>query len=98
MTTALPLVARPNLEGYVQAMKEDGYAYFPAVLNEREIAELRRAMDELTALEESYDRHTDPAASTVTTSRAPSASRSPRVNTESSRLIDEQLRYQKYNA
>ena len=29
MTTALPLVARPDLEGYVQAMKEDGYAYFP---------------------------------------------------------------------
>ena len=62
MTTALPLVARPDLEGYVQAMKEDGYAYFPQVLNEQEIAELRQAMDELTALEESYDRHTDPAA------------------------------------
>ena len=61
MTTALPLVARPDLEGYVQAMKEDGYAYFPKVLNEQEIAELRQAMDELTALEESYDRHTDPA-------------------------------------
>ena len=62
MTTALPLVARPDLESYVQAMKEDGYAYFPQVLNEQEIAELRQAMDELTALEESYDRHTDPAA------------------------------------
>lgn len=62
MATALPLVARPDLKGYVQAMKEDGYAYFPAVLNEREIADLRRAMDELTALEESYDRYTDPAA------------------------------------
>ena len=42
-------------------MKEDGYAYFPEVLNEQEIADLRQAMDELTALEESYDRHTDPA-------------------------------------
>ena len=62
MTTALPLVVRPDLEGYVRAMKDDGYAYFPQVLNEQEIAELRHAMDELTALEESYDRHTDPAA------------------------------------
>ena len=32
------------------------------MLNEQEIAELRQAMDELTALEESYDRHTDPGA------------------------------------
>ena len=28
MTTALPLVARPDLEGYVQAMKEDGVRLF----------------------------------------------------------------------
>ncbi|MCE2450126.1 MAG: hypothetical protein J4F35_17650 [Candidatus Latescibacteria bacterium] len=74
MTTALPLVARPDLEGYVQAMKEDGYAYFPQVLNEKEIAELRQAMDELTALEESYDRHTDPASTMRSTARRSSPS------------------------
>jgi ectoine hydroxylase-related dioxygenase (phytanoyl-CoA dioxygenase family) len=61
MAKALPLKARSDLEGYVQALKEDGYAYFPGVLDEAEIERLRRAMDELTALEESYDRHTDPA-------------------------------------
>ena len=60
MTTTLPLEARADLAGYAQAMEEDGYAYFPGVLNGEEIAALRAAMDELTAIEESNDRHTDP--------------------------------------
>ena len=33
MATALPLAARSDLAGYVQAMRDDGYAYFPGVLN-----------------------------------------------------------------
>ena len=61
MTTALPLVPRTNLEGYVQAMEEDGFAYFPGVLKASEISALREAMDKLTALEKSFDRHPDPA-------------------------------------
>jgi len=60
MATALPLAARSDLAGYVQAMRDDGYAYFPGVLNREEIAALRQAMDELTAIEASFDRHTDP--------------------------------------
>ena len=60
MATALPLVARSDLAGYVQAMRDDGYAYFPGVLNREDIAALRQAMDELTAIEASFDRHSDP--------------------------------------
>ncbi len=60
MATALPLVPRSNLEEYVQAMEDDGFAYFPGVLNETEISALREAMDNLTAIEENYDRHPDP--------------------------------------
>ena len=61
MTTALPLVPRADLKGYVQAMEEDGFAYFPGVLKASEISALREAMDKLTALEESFDRHLNPA-------------------------------------
>ena len=61
MATALALVARTDLATYVQAMEDDGFAYFPGVLSETEISALREAMDTLTAIEESYDRHTDPA-------------------------------------
>ena len=62
MTTALPLVARPRSRR-LRAGDEGrrGTPIFPKMLNEQEIAELRQAMDELTALEESYDRDTDPA-------------------------------------
>ena len=60
MIAALPLEARSDLAGYVQAMEGDGYAYFPGVLDQQEIAELRAAMDRLTVIEASFDRHTDP--------------------------------------
>ena len=60
MITALPLEARSDLAGYVQAMEDDGYAYFPGVVDQQEIAELRAAMDRLTVIEASFDRHTDP--------------------------------------
>jgi len=61
MKMALPLEARSDLAGYVQAMEDDGYAYFPGVLNAQEVVELRAAMDKLTALDASFDRHTEPA-------------------------------------
>ena len=61
MAMALPLVARDDLAGYVRAMEEDGYAYFPGVLDTDEIAALREAMDRLTVIKASYDRHTDPS-------------------------------------
>ena len=34
MATALPPVIHEDLAGYVQAMEEDGFAYFPKVLSE----------------------------------------------------------------
>ena len=56
MAMALPLVARDDLAGYVRAMEEDGYAYFPGVLDTDEITALREAMDRLTVIKASYDR------------------------------------------
>ena len=60
MADVLPLVAYPDLEGRVKAIEEDGFVYFPGVLNAEEIAELRDAMDRLTQLPESFDRHNTP--------------------------------------
>jgi ectoine hydroxylase-related dioxygenase (phytanoyl-CoA dioxygenase family) len=59
--TALPLSVYPDLAGQVKAMEEDGYAYLPGVLDAAEVAELRAAMDRLTAIPASYDHHTLPA-------------------------------------
>ena len=60
MAKALPLIAYSDLESQVEALERDGYAYFPAVINSEEIAELRAVMDRLEALEESFDRHNSP--------------------------------------
>ena len=60
MADALPLVAYPDLESRVKAVEEDGFVYFPGVLNAEEIAELRDAMDRLTQIPESFDRYNTP--------------------------------------
>lgn len=60
MPEALPLTAYPDLNGRVRAMETDGYAYLPNVLNAAEIADLRAAMERLTAIPESFDRHALP--------------------------------------
>jgi len=58
MSQTLPLVAYPDLEGQVKAMEEDGYAYLPKVIDDVQLVELRTAMERLTAIPESFDRHT----------------------------------------
>ncbi|RKU35950.1 dioxygenase [Candidatus Poribacteria bacterium] len=60
MSQALPLTAYTELEQQVTAMEEDGYAYLPKVINAEQLAELRKAMDKLTAIPESFDRHSVP--------------------------------------
>jgi ectoine hydroxylase-related dioxygenase (phytanoyl-CoA dioxygenase family) len=60
MAVALPLVAYPDLDRQVRAMETDGYAYLPAVIEAAAVAELRDAMDRLTAIPESFDRHRTP--------------------------------------
>lgn len=60
MSQALPLVAYSDLEGQVKAMEEDGYAYLPKVIEGEQLAELRAAMDRLTAISASFDRHGTP--------------------------------------
>ncbi len=60
MAKALPLVASPELESQVKAIENEGFVYFPGVIKSTEIAELRAAMDRLTAISESFDRHGTP--------------------------------------
>lgn len=60
MAEALPLTAYSDLESRVEAIERDGYVYFPGVLDAEEIARLRETMDGLTAIEASFDKHTDP--------------------------------------
>ena len=60
VATALPLIPRNSLEEYVRAMEEDGFVYFPEVLNASEIAAIREAMVKLTVMPENYDRYHDP--------------------------------------
>ena len=55
MTTALPLVAYSNLEEQVEAMERDGYVYFPKVLGDDEIAELRDLSERLEPSAEAFD-------------------------------------------
>ncbi len=61
MADALPLVAYDTLEDQVEALYHDGYVYLPSLLRPDEVATLRERMDDLTALPESFDKHTDPA-------------------------------------
>ena len=58
MAEVLALTAQPDLKGRVNSMEQDGYTYFPGALSAAEVAELRKAMDRLTPLDESYDRMT----------------------------------------
>ena len=58
MANVLALTAQTELEGRVNSIKQDGYAYFPGVLSAAEAAELRKAMERLKPLEESFDRMT----------------------------------------
>jgi ectoine hydroxylase-related dioxygenase (phytanoyl-CoA dioxygenase family) len=60
---AAPLILKhhPGLQDQVAAVENDGYAYFPQVLDADEVAQLRQAMDELKADPAQYDRHQLPA-------------------------------------
>lgn len=60
MLKPLPLTSYRELPDQVAAVHSDGYAYFPAQLDADQVAALRRAMDALTALPESYDRDWQP--------------------------------------
>ena len=57
---SLPLVAFDTLDEQTEALYRDGYVYLPGVLDADEIAALRERMDDLTAIPESFDTHTDP--------------------------------------
>ena len=56
MAKELSLVDQPDLESRIRSMEDNGYVYFPSVINANEVAELRDAMDRLEPVEESFDR------------------------------------------
>ena len=60
MAKVLPLVAYEDLESQVEALERDGYLYFPAVLNNDEVAELRAVLDRLDPIPESFDEYETP--------------------------------------
>ena len=60
MIEPLPLEAYRKLEEQVEAMHRDGYAYLPNAIDQRQIDELRVAMDRLEVIPESFDRYSTP--------------------------------------
>ena len=56
MAGTLPLTASPDLEGRKAAIENDGYVYIPSVLDGDEVSELRRRMQGLVPIAESFDR------------------------------------------
>ena len=62
MTAALTLTHHERLEDQVDAIENDGYAYFPQVLNADHVARLRRAMDGLEADKSQFDSNHLPTA------------------------------------
>lgn len=60
MSDALPLIAYPDLDSRVEALKRDGYVYLPGVLKTDEITAMQACMDRLEAIPENYDRHQTP--------------------------------------
>ena len=60
MAEALELKPQPDLASRVKGIEEDGYAYFPGVLDPDQVAELKEVMNRLTPIEESFNQHTTP--------------------------------------
>ena len=60
MYEELPLVAYPDVEGQLESLRDNGYAYLPQVIDAHEIAELREQMDLLEPVPDSNDYRGDP--------------------------------------
>lgn len=56
MTDVLELIAYPDVQSQARSIVDEGYVYFPEVLNESELAELRDAMNRLDAAPVGFDR------------------------------------------
>lgn len=61
MTDSLPLQHYSALTDKVRAVRDDGYAFFPSILSQHEIAELRTLMDRLTPVPSYHDHETTAA-------------------------------------
>lgn len=56
----LELIPHPDLGSRIKSIEQNGYAYFPGALTTGQISNLKKAMDRLTAIEESFNRHSTP--------------------------------------
>ena len=57
MVETAKLIKKPDLDSRIQAIQEDGYTYFPKSLTPKEVTELKKAMDEMVPVEESFNRN-----------------------------------------
>ena len=57
MPKAAEIIYQHNLDSRVTVTKENGCTYFPSALNEGQVAELKSAINQLKADEESFSRH-----------------------------------------
>lgn len=57
MRTALKLQDFETLEGRMDAFEQDGFAFFQKAMDGGQVERLRSAMDELTAMPESFDKY-----------------------------------------
>ncbi len=57
MVETAKLIKKPDLDSRIQAIQEDGYTYFPGSLTPKEVTELKKAMDEMVPVEESFNRN-----------------------------------------
>lgn len=60
MADKLTLRTYKNLETQVDALKTDGYVYFPNMLEKEQVAQLRDTMDLLEPRDDSFDQHITP--------------------------------------
>ena len=56
----LELISHPDLASGIKSIEQNGYAYFPRAITKGQISNLKKAMDKLTAIEESFNRHSTP--------------------------------------
>lgn len=55
MAESLPLYAYSTLASQVEAVKREGFAFFPGILSAETVAALRSCMDQRQPLAENYD-------------------------------------------
>ena len=62
MIEPLRLISQPDLLGRLRAIKEEGFAYLPGMLDEAQVSTVRRRINALNPIEASFDKYLTEAA------------------------------------